>query len=157
MFPQICCFAWNWIHFNLRACQTLTCSKIEKYSISSKTTNLWEHQDSPVSNGWRSKAQKCIPSSPNLESECNQIMDSVDSKLSVYTALSVITLFATTTFFICWKLRLSKGKESAGYICSELPTLVPCRSSLKQTHTEQWQPKAPSVDAVVARFCRKQE
>ena len=44
-------------------------------------------------------------------------------------------------------MRLSKGKESASYICSELPTLVPCRSSLKQTHTEQWQTDAPFVDA----------
>ena len=74
-------------------------------------------------------------------------MDSVNSKLSLYTALSVVTIFVTTSFFICWKLRVSRGKESASYICSELPALVPCRSSLKQTHSEHWQTHAPSVDA----------
>ena len=74
-------------------------------------------------------------------------MDSVDSKLSAYTALSVIIIFVSTTLFICWKLSLGKGKESVGYFSAELPTQVPCRSALKQTYTEQWQTDAPSVDA----------
>ena len=100
----------------------------------------------PGCNGQRSKANECIPSSLNFESECHQ-MDSISSKLSLYTALSVVTIFVTISFFICWKLRASRGKEPANYICSELPALVPSRSSLKQSPSEHWVTHAPSVDA----------
>ena len=74
-------------------------------------------------------------------------MDSVDSKLSAYTALSVIIIFVSTTLFICWKLSLGKGKDSVGYFSAELPTQAPRRSVLKQTYPEQWQTDAPSSDA----------
>ena len=74
-------------------------------------------------------------------------MDSISSKLSLYTAVSVVTIFVCISLFICWKLRTSRGKEPANYICSELPALVPSKSSLKQLPTEHWVTHTPSVDA----------
>ena len=60
-------------------------------------------------------------------------MDSVHYKVSVYTALSVVIVFVSTTLFVCWKLTLGRGKDQA----IELPLSNPRRPTLRPTFPEQ--------------------
>ena len=79
--------------------------------------------------------------------KCKPKMDSVHSKVSAYTALSVVIIFVSTTLFICWKLTLGKGKDSASYPSTELPISNPRRPVLRRTYPEQWCTEVRCIDA----------
>ena len=55
-------------------------------------------------------------------------MDSLHSKVSFYTALSVVIVFVTTTLYICWKLTFGRGKDQA----TELPLSNPRRPTFPE-------------------------
>ena len=55
-------------------------------------------------------------------------MDSLHSKVSFYTALSVVIVFVTTTLYVCWKLTLGRGKDQA----TELPLSNPRRPTFPE-------------------------
>ena len=53
-------------------------------------------------------------------------MDSLHSKVSFYTALSVLVVFVTTILYICWKLTFGRGKAN------ELPHSSPRNPTLPE-------------------------
>ena len=74
-------------------------------------------------------------------------MDSVHSKVSAYTALSVVIIFVSTTLFVCWKLTLGRGKDHPSCPSTELPLSNPRRPTLRRTYPEQWCTEVRCIDA----------
>ena len=80
-------------------------------------------------------------------------MDSLHSRVSFYTALSVLVVFISTTLYICWKLTLWREKANELPHSSPRNSILPEQPLLVHTATD---PIIP-LESVVEQFIQERQ
>ena len=80
-------------------------------------------------------------------------MDSLHSRVSFYTALSVLVVFVTTTLYICWKLTFGRGKANELPHSSPRNPTLPEQPLLVDTATDPHKP----LESVVEQFIEERK